>query len=83
MFFKNARTIVSEIGEIHVAHKEKDPYNKWELVKQAEDCGLLLKESIHFTKQDYPDYMNRRGAPPRDGGTFNLGECRTYKFVPG
>jgi 25S rRNA (uracil2634-N3)-methyltransferase len=81
MFFKNARTMVSEIGEIHVTHKEKDPYNKWELVKQAEECGLLLKESVHFTKEDYPGYINRRGAPPKAGGTFVLGECRTYKFV--
>lgn len=81
MFFKNAKTMVSEIGEIHVTHKEGDPYNKWELVKQAEECGLLLKESVNFRIEHYPGYVNRRGAPPKAGETFFLGECRTYKFV--
>lgn len=81
MFFKNAKTMVSEIGEIHVTHQERDPYNKWELVKQAEECGLLLKEAVNFRIEDYPGYVNRRGAPPKAGETFLLGECRTYKFV--
>ena len=83
MFFKNAKTILRETGEIHVTHKAYGPYKRWELVKQAEECGLLLKESVHFTKEDYPGYINRRGAPPRAGDTFFLGECRTYKFVLG
>jgi len=83
MFFKNAQTMVSEIGEIHVSHKVGDSYNKWELVKQAEECGLHLKESVNFSKEDYPGYVNRRGAPPKAGGTFSLGECQTYKFVLG
>jgi hypothetical protein len=42
-----------------------------------------LKESVHFTKEDYPGYINRRGAPPNAGETFFLGVCRTYKFVLG
>jgi len=83
MFFKNARTILRETGEIHVTHKAYRPYERWELVKQAEECGLRLKESVHFTIADYPGYTNRRGAGSKAGGTFNLGECRTYKFVLG
>lgn len=83
MFFKNASSVLSDIGEIHVTHKESHPYNQWQLVQLAEECGLLLKESVHFTKEDYPGYTNRRGALPKAGRPFPLGECRTYKFVLG
>jgi 25S rRNA (uracil2634-N3)-methyltransferase len=83
MFFKNARTMLSEIGEIHVTHKENGPYKKWELVKQAEECGLLLKESVHFTITDYPGYTNRRGAGSNAGALSSWEKCRTYKFVLG
>ncbi|XP_057841212.2 uncharacterized protein LOC131050913 isoform X2 [Cryptomeria japonica] len=81
MFFKNGLTMLNKMGEIHVTHKEKDPYDKWKLVEQAENCGLILKESVNFDKADYPGYTNRRGAGPNIGETFFLGECRTYMFV--
>lgn len=83
MLFENAKTLLSEFGEIHVTVKEKGASKKWELVKQAEECGLLLKESVQFTIADYPGYINRRGTPPNAGGVFFLGECLTYKFVLG
>ena len=56
MFFTNARTMLREIGEIHVTHKENGLSKKQELVKQEEDCGLNLKESVHFTIEYYPGY---------------------------
>jgi len=81
MFLKNARTLLSENGEIHITHKAYGPYKKWELVKQAEECGLLLKGSVRFRITDYPGYTNRRGAGSNGGGSFSLGKCQTYKFV--
>ncbi|KAH9323301.1 hypothetical protein KI387_017940 [Taxus chinensis] len=81
MFFKNAKTMLSKTGEIHVTHQVKDPYNQWKVVDEAAKCGLVLKESIEFNKADYPGYTNRRGAEPIIGGTFFLGECRTYTFI--
>jgi len=83
MFFKNARSLLTKSGEIHVTHKENGPYEKWELVKQAEECGLLLKGSVRFRITDYPGYTNRRGAGPNAGDSFCLGKCQTYKFVLG
>jgi len=83
MFFKNARSLLTKSGEIHVTHKENGPYEKWELVKQAEECGLLLKGSVRFRTTDYPGYTNRRGAGPNAGDSFFLGKCQTYKFVLG
>ncbi|XP_059069494.1 uncharacterized protein LOC131050897 [Cryptomeria japonica] len=81
MFFKNGMTMLNKMGEIHVTHKEQDPYDKWKLVEEAEKCGLVLKESVEFDKADYPGYTNRRGAGSRIGETFFLGECRTYMFI--
>ncbi|KAH9323303.1 hypothetical protein KI387_017942 [Taxus chinensis] len=80
VFFKNAKTLLSRTGEIHVTHKVKDPYSQWKVVEEAEECGLFFKESVEFNKADYPGYTNRRGAGPKIGETFNLGECRTYMF---
>lgn len=34
------------MGEIHITHKEKRPYEKWNLVEQGQKCGLVLKESV-------------------------------------
>ncbi|GLJ48998.1 hypothetical protein SUGI_1033730 [Cryptomeria japonica] len=81
MFFKNGMAMLNNMGEIHVTHKEKDPYDKWKLVEQAETCGLLFKESVDFNKAEYPGYTNRRGAGRKIGYTFHLGECRTYMFI--
>eukprot|EP01018_Ginkgo_biloba_P025483 Gb_17756 [translate_table: standard] len=83
MFFKNAKTMLSGIGEIHVTHKEKSPYNRWKLEEQAQKCGLVLKESVTFDLADYPGYINRRGDGLDIGNTFFLGSCKTYKFIPG
>eukprot|EP01018_Ginkgo_biloba_P021623 Gb_11797 [translate_table: standard] len=83
MFLKNARTMLSSTGEIHVAHKEKHPYDKWKLVKQAEKFGLVLKESVNFYLADYPGYTNRRGDGFYSADTFFLGPCKTYKFILG
>ncbi|KAF5725357.1 hypothetical protein HS088_TW23G00078 [Tripterygium wilfordii] len=47
-------------GEIHISHKEGDPYNKWDLVKKAEKIGLVLHEVVPFNKVDYPGYNNKR-----------------------
>eukprot|EP00253_Pinus_taeda_P007844 PITA_07844 len=80
-FFKNASTVLSTMGEIHVTHKSHPPYDKWKLVKQAEKHRLLLKESVHFSIADYPGYVNRRGAGNHAGKPFLLGECRTHKFI--
>ncbi|KAH9323299.1 hypothetical protein KI387_017938, partial [Taxus chinensis] len=81
MFFKNAMTMLSRTGEIHVTHKVKYPYNQWKVLEEAEDCGLFLKNVVEFNRADYPGYTNRRGAEPRIEGNFFLGECQTYVFI--
>ena len=83
MFFMNPRTMLSEIGDIHVTHKENGLSKKWELVKQEQDCGLNLKESLHFKIEYYPRYTNIKGSGRNVGRTFCLGECQTYKFILG
>lgn len=69
-----------EGGEIHVTHKEGDPYNKWDLVKKAEKKGLVLQQVVPFFKDDYPGYDNKRANGKLSDASFALGESSTYKF---
>jgi hypothetical protein len=52
-------------------------------VKQAEECGLLLKGLVYFRLIDYPSYTNRRGARPEASERYYLEKCQTYKFFLG
>lgn len=80
-FMANAKALVKkEGGEIHVTHKEGDPYNKWDLVRKAEKRGLLLHQAVPFFKDDYPGYDNKRAHGKLSDLSFAVGEASTYKF---
>ncbi|GMP75928.1 hypothetical protein CsSME_00032837 [Camellia sinensis var. sinensis] len=80
-FLTNAKVLLrKEEGEIHVTHKEGDPYNRWDLVKKAEKIGLALHESVPFCKHKYPGYDNKRGCGSHPDDPFPLGDCTTFKF---
>lgn len=80
-FLKNAKTLLKEeTGEIHISHKNGDPYNKWDLVRKAEKNGLVLLDSVPFCKDDYPGYVNKRAHGSCSDDTFHLGDCTTFKF---
>ncbi|KAF7840486.1 Heavy metal-associated isoprenylated plant protein 41 isoform A [Senna tora] len=81
-FLANAKALVKkEGGEIHVSHKEGDPYDKWDLVKKAEKRGLVLGQAVPFSKDDYPGYANKRAHGKVPDASFPLGDCTTYKFM--
>lgn len=80
-FLANAKALLKkEGGEIHVTHKEGDPYNKWDLVKKAEKRGLVLQQVVPFIKGDYPGYDNKRAHGKLSDASFQIGEASTYKF---
>ncbi|KAI4296078.1 hypothetical protein L6164_036067 [Bauhinia variegata] len=80
-FLSNAKALLrKEGGEIHVTHKEGDPYNKWDLVKKAEKTGLVLHQVVPFFKHEYPGYDNKRAHGKFPDASFLLGDCNTYKF---
>ncbi|CAK7323367.1 unnamed protein product [Dovyalis caffra] len=82
-YLSNAKVLLrEEKGEIHVAHKEGDPYDKWDLVKKAEKIGLVLHEMVPFSREDYPGYDNKRAHGDCSDAPFRLGDCSTYKFKP-
>ncbi|KAH9312857.1 hypothetical protein KI387_027892 [Taxus chinensis] len=80
-FFQSARMLLSCTGEIHITHKEGLQYRKWNLVGEAMNCGLFLKECVIFRIADYPGYTNKRGSGVCIDESFPLGECKTYKFM--
>ncbi|KAF8022392.1 hypothetical protein BT93_F0047 [Corymbia citriodora subsp. variegata] len=61
-FLKNAKSMLTRNGEIHVTHKTAYPFSKWEIEKLAEeDEELHLVEKAKFSDSDYPGYVNKRG----------------------
>ncbi|WOH16258.1 hypothetical protein DCAR_0935808 [Daucus carota subsp. sativus] len=80
-FLRNAKALLKkDSGEIHVTHKNGDPYDKWDLVKKAQKLGLVLHETMPFYQQKYPGYLNKRAHGRFSNDTFALGDCTTYKF---
>lgn len=80
-FLRNAKALLEkDIGEIHVTHKNGYPYYKWDLVKQAQETGLVLHETMPFYRHKYPGYSNKRADGRFSNLPFPLGDCTTYKF---
>ncbi|KAL5581664.1 hypothetical protein UlMin_014106 [Ulmus minor] len=79
-FFGNASEMLLEGGEVHVTHRDDNPYRKWNLEELAREAGLVLKEKVIFRKEDYPGYSNKRGSDVRGNGTFPLKDTFTFKF---
>ncbi|KAJ6991833.1 hypothetical protein NC653_015244 [Populus alba x Populus x berolinensis] len=77
-YLSNAKVLLKQDkGEIHVTHKEGDPYDKWDLVKKAEKIGLGLHEIVPFSRGDYPGYENKRAHGSQSDAPFPLGNSNT------
>ncbi|PKU79346.1 uncharacterized protein At4g26485-like [Dendrobium catenatum] len=80
-FFSSARCLLSKNGEIHVSHRDDEPYTQWRIRSSANKRGLILKEMVEFQKEDYPGYHNKRGGDIKSNKTFPLGDRSfTFKF---
>ncbi|RLN35747.1 hypothetical protein C2845_PM03G00980 [Panicum miliaceum] len=79
-FFRSASLLLRPDGEVHVSHKTKHPYRKWNLEELASEFALFLVEQVDFHIQDYPGYNNKRGDGLRCDQPFLLGKCSTFKF---
>lgn len=79
-FLRSCHDMLEENGEVHVTHKIKEPYCKWEIEKLAEDVGLYLVEKVWFRRSEYPGYGNKRGSGARADETFPAGNSYTFKF---
>lgn len=79
-FFESASHLLHPYGEVHVSHKTKHPYYKWDLPGLAADSDLHLVERAPFRAADYPGYNNKRGDGKDCDQSFMLGECSTFMF---
>ncbi|KAJ6332733.1 hypothetical protein OIU77_008730 [Salix suchowensis] len=80
-FLRSCRDMLEKNGEVHVTHKIKEPYCRWEIEKLAEDVGLCLVEKVLFRRSEYPGYSNKRGSGSRADETFPAGNSYTFKFA--
>lgn len=79
-FLKSAKKILTKDGEVHITHKNNNPFSKWEIVKLGEKIGLVFVEKVPFKISDYPGYVNKRGSGDNCDRTFPVGESSTFKF---
>ena len=81
-YFENAREMLEEGGEVHVAHRVDPPYNEWGAEEIATKAGLVLKQKVAFYQSDYPGYHNKRGSFIDGNKKFPLplGDCFTFIF---
>lgn len=56
------------------------PYNEWNLVKRADKSGLVLKEKVAFSKEDYPGHHNKRGGGIKSNQQFPIRHTFIFKF---
>ncbi|KAL8264454.1 hypothetical protein R6Q59_022584 [Mikania micrantha] len=80
-YFKNARKMLTSVGEVHLRHRDDPPYDRWNVVLLAAKAGLALKEKVGFNQSDYPGYYNIRGGDINTNDTFPIICAYTYKFV--
>ncbi|XVF03579.1 hypothetical protein REPUB_Repub05bG0005500 [Reevesia pubescens] len=78
LFFKNAKEMIYENGEIHVTHKSNGFFLGWNLQGLAAAVGLRLIQEVPFNLTDYPGYGTKYGF----GGdkNFDCNPSKTYKF---
>ncbi|XP_026389412.1 uncharacterized protein At4g26485-like [Papaver somniferum] len=80
-FFKSSSKMLKEDGEVHVAHRDGHPYNRWEIEELANEAGLILIEKLDFRSSQYVGYSNKRGGSVRSNDSFPLGNCpKSFKF---
>ncbi|KVI02107.1 protein of unknown function DUF2431 [Cynara cardunculus var. scolymus] len=73
--------MLNEGGEVHMRHRDDNPYNRWNVVLLAGEAGLKLKEKVDFQKSDFPGYHNKRGGDIRTNKTFPIVHAFNFKFA--
>ncbi|KMT09965.1 hypothetical protein BVRB_5g121820 [Beta vulgaris subsp. vulgaris] len=80
-FLMNAKLLLMRPkGEVHVSHKEGQPYNQWDLAKKAAKAGLVFHHKVPFCRTDYPGYSNKRAHGFFADNSFPLFPASTFIF---
>lgn len=80
-YFRSASKMLNEGGEVHIRHRDDEPYNTWNVVLLAGKAGLKLKKKLQFQKTQFPGYHNKRGGDINTNKTFPIAFSCTFKFV--
>lgn len=79
-FLRNAKLLLTKSGQVHVSHKEGQPYSQWNLAKKAEKIGLKFHLKVPFRRADYPGYSNKRADGFFADESFPLFPASTFIF---
>ncbi|XP_043720393.1 uncharacterized protein At4g26485-like [Telopea speciosissima] len=78
LFFKNAKKMLLEDGEIHISHKSVGFHLKWDIESLASDGGLNFIKAVRFKLNQYPGYNTKYGFG--GDGNFDCNPSKTYMF---
>lgn len=78
-FFHSARPVLTPMGEIHMALKDRPPYSNWNIEEYARHHHYLLKARQKFDPQHYPGYRHRTTDPLAKN--FETELCIKYVFI--
>ncbi|KAJ4950979.1 hypothetical protein NE237_027811 [Protea cynaroides] len=78
LFFKNAKKMLSEDGEIHISHKTSRSHKEWNIESLASLNGLYLYKAKKFKLNHYPGYNTKYGFG--GDGNFDCYPSQTYMF---
>lgn len=59
-FFRCAVQMLEIGGEIHVTHKDYQPYDKWKINELTRDEKLKELAKLEFNPDDYPGYKIKK-----------------------
>ncbi|KAI5818796.1 hypothetical protein BZA77DRAFT_9838 [Pyronema omphalodes] len=80
-FFKSAKPLLKETGNVIVGMFEGMPYELWEPKRLAKEAGLTVKTSFLFDAKDYVGYKHARTLGNVEGkGTAWKGEERKSRM---
>ena len=72
--------MLNEGGLVVVTHKTIEPFSIWNIPGIAQSKGYTLQATYKFDVDQYPGYLNRRGAGKQGGKRFPCEDAVTYVF---
>lgn len=76
-FFRSSQSVLKVDGEIHVTHKTKAPFGQWNIVRLAQEAGLVYSHSTVFDRCLVPGYTNKKVL---SSDSFPIWDAQTYVF---
>ena len=77
IFFSHISHCLLPGGQVHVTHKTKGPFYRWNLVSLAQNSNLIYTGAVIFDRSLFPGYISRKVLSCK---SFPMHDSQTYIF---